>query len=293
MSVPLDSKVFPITAAVNDDGHLEIGGCDVTSLAREFGTPLYVFDEATLRNQAEGFLRRLPLPLPRKPRRLRLQGVHQRAARALPRGPRPRVRRRLRRRGCGAARRGRRPRHGGLPRQQQDPRGDRTGSRLGRWDLRDRQLPRAAPAERGRGCGGASAARPHPRLALHRPAHAPPHHDGRARQQVRLPHRDRRRRGGGPAGDGRAQPGPAGHPLPTSARPSSSWSRTPRRSSGCCGSRPAWANTAWRCAASAPAAASPSPTRRTTSPPRSTTTPRPSLPNSRAAARPTTSLSRS
>ncbi len=56
MSVPLDSKVFPITTAINDDGHLEIGGCDVTSLARDFGTPLYVFDEATLRNQAEGFL---------------------------------------------------------------------------------------------------------------------------------------------------------------------------------------------------------------------------------------------
>ena len=57
MSVPLQSKVFPITTAVNGDGHLEIGGCDVTSLAREFGTPLYVFDEATLRNQAEGFLK--------------------------------------------------------------------------------------------------------------------------------------------------------------------------------------------------------------------------------------------
>ena len=56
MSVPLDSKVFPITTAINDDGHLEVGGCDVTSLAREFGTPLYVFDEATLRNQATGFL---------------------------------------------------------------------------------------------------------------------------------------------------------------------------------------------------------------------------------------------
>ncbi len=56
MSVPLQSKVFPITTAVNDDGHLEVGGCDVTALAREFGTPLYVFDEATLRNQAEGFL---------------------------------------------------------------------------------------------------------------------------------------------------------------------------------------------------------------------------------------------
>lgn len=56
MSVPFESKVFPITTAINDDGRLEIGGCDVMSLAREFGTPLYVFDEATLRGQATGFL---------------------------------------------------------------------------------------------------------------------------------------------------------------------------------------------------------------------------------------------
>ncbi len=57
MSVPYASKVFPATTAVNDAGRLEIGGCDVADLARDFGTPLYVFDEATLRGQAEGFLR--------------------------------------------------------------------------------------------------------------------------------------------------------------------------------------------------------------------------------------------
>lgn len=56
MSAPLDSKVFPVTAAVNPSGHLELGGCDVPALAREFGTPLYVFDEATLRRQALGFM---------------------------------------------------------------------------------------------------------------------------------------------------------------------------------------------------------------------------------------------
>ena len=56
MSIPLESKVFPITTAINDSGHLEIGGCDVSDLASEFGTPLYVFDEATLRNQARGFM---------------------------------------------------------------------------------------------------------------------------------------------------------------------------------------------------------------------------------------------
>jgi diaminopimelate decarboxylase len=45
-------KLFPHTARVNAARHLEIGGCDVTALAAEFGTPLYVYDEATLRAQA-------------------------------------------------------------------------------------------------------------------------------------------------------------------------------------------------------------------------------------------------
>ena len=41
--------VLPITAGVNASGHLTIGGCDALELAREYGTPLYVFDEADLR----------------------------------------------------------------------------------------------------------------------------------------------------------------------------------------------------------------------------------------------------
>lgn len=44
------SVLFPDTAGVNKDGHLTIGGCEVVELAAEFGTPLYVFDEATLRH---------------------------------------------------------------------------------------------------------------------------------------------------------------------------------------------------------------------------------------------------
>lgn len=44
--------LLPFTAQVNHVHHLELGGCDVTDLAREFGTPLYVFDEITLREQA-------------------------------------------------------------------------------------------------------------------------------------------------------------------------------------------------------------------------------------------------
>ncbi len=45
-------QLFPHTARGNAANHLAIGGCDVTALAEQFGTPLYVFDEATLRAQA-------------------------------------------------------------------------------------------------------------------------------------------------------------------------------------------------------------------------------------------------
>jgi diaminopimelate decarboxylase len=40
--------LFPQTASVEGDRHLWIGGCDTVLLARQFGTPLYIFDEATL-----------------------------------------------------------------------------------------------------------------------------------------------------------------------------------------------------------------------------------------------------
>ena len=53
-TVPL-ADILPITAAVNDAGHLTIGGCDTVELAREFGTPLYVFDEETLRHKCHEF----------------------------------------------------------------------------------------------------------------------------------------------------------------------------------------------------------------------------------------------
>ncbi len=47
--------LFPLTAQANRKGHLVIGGCDTTELAEEFGTPLYVFDELTLRHQCAEF----------------------------------------------------------------------------------------------------------------------------------------------------------------------------------------------------------------------------------------------
>lgn len=46
-------ELLPISARINDARKLEIGGCDAEALAEEFGTPLYVFDIATLRALAE------------------------------------------------------------------------------------------------------------------------------------------------------------------------------------------------------------------------------------------------
>ena len=48
-------NVFPGTAEVDDRGHLAIGGCDTLELVSSFGTPLYVFDEETLRVRCRAF----------------------------------------------------------------------------------------------------------------------------------------------------------------------------------------------------------------------------------------------
>ena len=40
----------PITLRRNDKGNLEIGGCDIVDLVQQYGTPLYVIDEKTLRD---------------------------------------------------------------------------------------------------------------------------------------------------------------------------------------------------------------------------------------------------
>jgi len=46
---PIPAGLLPDTAYVSDDGWLRIGGCDLVELAAEFGTPLFVYDEAHLR----------------------------------------------------------------------------------------------------------------------------------------------------------------------------------------------------------------------------------------------------
>ncbi|HEY0277952.1 MAG TPA: diaminopimelate decarboxylase [Solirubrobacterales bacterium] len=50
-----DSVVLPIGSAVNEQGHLEVGGCDVVALAEEFGTPAYIYAEDDLRGRARAY----------------------------------------------------------------------------------------------------------------------------------------------------------------------------------------------------------------------------------------------
>jgi diaminopimelate decarboxylase len=47
--------LFPVNSSINELGHLVIGGCDTTLLAAAFGTPLYVYDEITLRTICREF----------------------------------------------------------------------------------------------------------------------------------------------------------------------------------------------------------------------------------------------
>ena len=49
MPASTNQLLTPITTTVNQDGHLSIGGCDLVELVQKYATPLYVFDEETIR----------------------------------------------------------------------------------------------------------------------------------------------------------------------------------------------------------------------------------------------------
>jgi diaminopimelate decarboxylase len=51
-AAPIELRLLPDTVGVDRDGELTIGGVRATELARRFGTPLFVYDEATLRARA-------------------------------------------------------------------------------------------------------------------------------------------------------------------------------------------------------------------------------------------------
>jgi diaminopimelate decarboxylase len=51
------SPVYPAGSRVNEQGHLEIAGCDLMELANRFGTPAYLYAEDDMRRRARDYLR--------------------------------------------------------------------------------------------------------------------------------------------------------------------------------------------------------------------------------------------
>ncbi|MFA5566368.1 MAG: diaminopimelate decarboxylase [Acidimicrobiia bacterium] len=49
---PIPFRLLPDTAAIETDGMLSIGGCRLDELVAEFGTPVFIYDEAHLRARA-------------------------------------------------------------------------------------------------------------------------------------------------------------------------------------------------------------------------------------------------
>ncbi len=50
-----NQDIKPITTRINERGNIEIGGCDLVELANQYSTPLYVFDEATIRSITKSY----------------------------------------------------------------------------------------------------------------------------------------------------------------------------------------------------------------------------------------------
>lgn len=55
MEKTANQNIKPLTTKINDQGNLEIGGCDLISLVETYGSPLYVYDEKTIREMARAY----------------------------------------------------------------------------------------------------------------------------------------------------------------------------------------------------------------------------------------------
>ncbi|HON72945.1 MAG TPA: diaminopimelate decarboxylase, partial [bacterium] len=55
MEIP-NNRLLPDTANINGLGHLEIGGMDVVDLVKRYKTPIYLYDEMTIRNRMREFV---------------------------------------------------------------------------------------------------------------------------------------------------------------------------------------------------------------------------------------------
>ena len=50
-----NQQLLPLTAITNQRDRLEIGGCDVVELVKEYGSPLYILDEVSLRTACQQY----------------------------------------------------------------------------------------------------------------------------------------------------------------------------------------------------------------------------------------------
>lgn len=53
MTGPINTKLLPITTSFSDEGRMSVGGVDLVSIADEFGTPVFVYDEQHLRKRCQ------------------------------------------------------------------------------------------------------------------------------------------------------------------------------------------------------------------------------------------------
>ena len=60
MTQSIDPVVWPLTASLDDGGVLSVGGCSVIDLAREYGTPAFILDEADFRARAAAWRAAFP-----------------------------------------------------------------------------------------------------------------------------------------------------------------------------------------------------------------------------------------
>ena len=56
MSNELDPAIWPASATRNTAGEITIGGLSVTEIAAEYGTPVFIFDEADVRKRARDYI---------------------------------------------------------------------------------------------------------------------------------------------------------------------------------------------------------------------------------------------
>ncbi len=54
-SLSPNQQLLPLTAIVNPRDRLEIGGCDVVELVQQYGSPLYILDEVSLRTACQQY----------------------------------------------------------------------------------------------------------------------------------------------------------------------------------------------------------------------------------------------